>query len=100
MAESTALEMRHTRKGIVGSNPTLSATLIEIINFYSTSNTSQPTAQWCSIMRASWALKVSYRSVRTRHIALRPPTLKTLSFQEYFGGHPVGDRHAPARRAA
>ena len=25
MAESTALEMRHTRKGIVGSNPTLSA---------------------------------------------------------------------------
>ncbi len=25
MVESTALEMRHTRKGIVGSNPTLSA---------------------------------------------------------------------------
>lgn len=27
MVESTALEMRHTRKGIVGSNPTLSATV-------------------------------------------------------------------------
>ncbi len=27
MVESTALEMRHTRKGIVGSNPTLSAIL-------------------------------------------------------------------------
>ena len=25
MVEGTALEMRHTRKGIVGSNPTLSA---------------------------------------------------------------------------
>jgi hypothetical protein len=26
VVEGTALEMRHTRKGIVGSNPTLSAT--------------------------------------------------------------------------
>jgi hypothetical protein len=25
VVDSTALEMRHTRKGIVGSNPTLSA---------------------------------------------------------------------------
>ena len=27
-AASTALEMRHTRKGIVGSNPTLSANFL------------------------------------------------------------------------
>ena len=27
MVESTALEMRHTRKGIEGSNPSLSATI-------------------------------------------------------------------------
>ena len=27
MVEGTALEMRHTRKGIVGSNPTLSANM-------------------------------------------------------------------------
>lgn len=32
MVESTALEMRHTRKGIVGSNPTLSAIRV-IFNF-------------------------------------------------------------------
>ena len=32
MVEGTALEMRHTRKGIVGSNPTLSAKLFRLID--------------------------------------------------------------------
>ena len=32
MVESTALEMRHTRKGIEGSNPSLSATPNENIS--------------------------------------------------------------------
>ena len=31
MVESTALEMRHTRKGIVGSNPTLSAIHLNLL---------------------------------------------------------------------
>ena len=33
MVESTALEMRHTRKGIGGSNPSLSATLFAVLIF-------------------------------------------------------------------
>jgi hypothetical protein len=31
VVDRTALEMRHTRKGIVGSNPTLSAKIISFI---------------------------------------------------------------------
>ena len=31
MVESTALEMRHTRKGIGGSNPSLSAMLLSVL---------------------------------------------------------------------
>ena len=34
MVEGTALEMRHTRKGIVGSNPTLSARPVRVQPIY------------------------------------------------------------------
>jgi hypothetical protein len=53
VVESTALEMRHTRKGIVGSNPTLSARLQMPEEAFSTTQTMEEASSFLGVVKAN-----------------------------------------------
>lgn len=70
MVECTALEMRHTRKGIGGSNPSLSASLVTrtLISHMNFAKSQRWLKEWSAYVRAIQThLHASWQPAGTGH---------------------------------
>jgi hypothetical protein len=82
VVEVTALEMRHTRKGIVGSNPTLSA---KFLKFFGSSGICEPT--------------ISTREGALTKMGGSNPNIEA-KFLKFFGSSGICEPTVPARTGA